>query len=73
MCEKYLIYFIFAPTDADTFFFHLLFTVFSFRFLTVDSSMTRSTGDLEAINLEVDSVASSPGTTRVSEGCVNRE
>lgn len=28
--------------------------------------MTRSTGDLEAINLDVDSVASSPGTTRVS-------
>lgn len=32
----------------------------------VDSNMARSDGDLEAINLQVDSVASSPGTTRVS-------
>jgi F0F1-type ATP synthase epsilon subunit len=32
---------------------------------TVDSSMSRSTSDLNAINIDIESAASSPGTTRV--------
>ena len=45
-------------------FFRLKFD-FSFQSL-VDSSMTRSTSDLNAITVEIDSVNSSPGTVRVS-------